>query len=66
MSRKLQVTIDDDIEHEVAMALVSKVLREYDNAKPKHQFTIWSAGDVNATVWRNKTSVSVYIWRSGQ
>ena len=66
MTRKLHVTIDDDIEHAVAMALVSKVLQEYANAKPKHQFTIWSAGNVNATTWRNKASVSVYIWRQGQ
>jgi hypothetical protein len=66
VSRKLQVTIDDDIEHEVAMVLLSKALQEYHNAKPKNQFDTWSCGSVVLTFWRNKHSVTAHIWRRGQ
>lgn len=64
--RKLRVTIAKDIDDAVATALMGAVLRDYANVKPKNQFSIWSVGDVNATIWRNKQSVSVYIWRTGK
>jgi hypothetical protein len=63
MARKLQVTIFDDIEHEVAVVLLSKALQEYDNAKPKNQFDTWSCGSVVLNFWRNKHSVTAHIWR---
>lgn len=63
MARKLQVTICDDIEHEVAAVLLSKALQEYNNAKSKNQFDTWSCGSAVLTLWRNKHSVTAHIWR---
>ncbi len=64
--RKLRVTIADDIDDAAATALIGAALRDYANVKPKGQFSIWSVGVVNTTIWRNKQSVSVYIWRRGK